>query len=484
MTRNPFSKSVAIVLTLLMLQPVILSAAATAPQLPDPGRTGLTREQQIQIGQQARLEVYKQMPALPDSNPVSRYVQQLGKKLERVIPPDRSWPYEFHVVQAADINAFALPGGPIFVNLGTIQAADNEAELAGVMAHEMSHIYMQHSAKQAPKAAWAGIIAGLAGAVLGGSTAGNLARLGIQFGAGSLLMKYSRKDEAQADAVGAIIMYNADYNPKSLSDFFAKLEQRYGKGGPQFLSDHPNPGNREAAIQQEIQNWPRKNYFNSNATFLQVKQETKGIKAYTAQEISQGAQQHLWEQHNRQNGSMPAGAATTSGGSNGNGTISNVSAGQVNPSGQFREYQGPGFTISYPDNWPVSTDNSSVTIAPQGGASGGSVAYGVIISAIRPTNGSDINQATEDLIAGLIQSNSGMRRIGTTQDIRVNGMAGRSAELEGNSPIQGQKERDWVVTVPGQNGSILYLVSVAPENEFVRLRPTFEKMLRSLKTST
>ncbi len=484
MTRNPYSKALAIVLSLLMLQPVVLGAAKGAPQLPDPGRTGLNRDQQIQLGLQARSEVYKQMPVLPDSNPVSRYVQQLGRKLAREIPSDRSWPYEFHVVQAADINAFALPGGPIFVNLGTIQAADNEAELAGVMSHEMSHIYMQHSAKQAPKAAWAGIIAGLAGAVLGNSTAGSLARVGIQFGAGTMLMKYSRKDEAQADAVGAIIMYNAGYNPKSLSDFFAKLEQRYGAGGPQFLSDHPNPGNRELAIQKEIQNWPSKNYLNSNATFLQVKQETKGIKAYTAQEISQGAQQHLWEQHNRQNGSMPPGVATSSGNDNGNGTISNASVGQVNPSGQFREYQGPGFSISYPDNWQVSSDNSSVTIAPNGGASGGNVAYGVITSAVRPANGSDINQATEDLLAGLIQSNAGMRRIGSTQDIRVNGMSGRSAELEGNSPIQGQKERDWVVTVPGQNGSIQYLVFVAPENEFGRLRPTFETMLRSLKTSS
>src|SRR5258708_17139218 len=331
MTRNPYSKALAIVLSLLMLQPVVLGAAKGAPQLPDPGRTGLNRDQQIQLGLQARSEVYKQMPVLPDSNPVSRYVQQLGRKLAREIPSDRSWPYEFHVVQAADIHAFALPGGQIFVNLGTIQAADNEAELAGVMSHEMSHIYMQHSAKQAPKAAWAGIIAGLAGAVLGNSTAGSLARVGIQFGAGTLLMKYSRKDEAQADAVGAIIMYNADYNPKALSDFFAKLEQRYGKGGPQFLSDHPNPGNREAAIQQEIQNWPRKNYLNSNATFLQVNQEPKGIKAYTAQEISQGAQQHLWEQHNRHNGSIPTGPATTSGGSNPHGTISTVSPAHVNP---------------------------------------------------------------------------------------------------------------------------------------------------------
>jgi predicted Zn-dependent protease len=146
------------------------------------------------------------------------------------------------------------------VNIGTITAAENEAQLAGVLAHEMSHVYMQHSAKQAPKATVAQIIAGLAGAVLPQSGLGSLARMGIQIGAGGVLMKYSRGDEAQADAVGAIIMYKAGYNPQAMADFFETLQKKYGAGGPQLLSDHPNPGNRTAAVQKEIQNWPRKNY--------------------------------------------------------------------------------------------------------------------------------------------------------------------------------------------------------------------------------
>ena len=206
-----------------------------------------------------------------------------------MIPADRTWPYQFHVIPASDINAFALPGGPIFVNLGTIQAADNEAELAGVLAHEMSHVYMQHSAKQAPKSTVAQIIAGLAGAVLPQSGLGNLARMGIQFGAGTMLMKYSRADEAQADSTGAIIMYRAGYNPKAMADFFQKLEQKYGKGGPQMLSDHPNPGNRQQAIQQEVRNWPPKNYITNSADFPQVKQDAMKVKAYSAQEIANGA---------------------------------------------------------------------------------------------------------------------------------------------------------------------------------------------------
>src|SRR5205823_10904955 len=152
----------------------------------NPGSVSMSREDQEKLGLQAAAEVYKQMPVLPDSNPVSQYVQQLGKKLERVIPQQYSWPYQFHVVQQKEINAFALPGGPIFVNVGTITAADNEAQLAGVIAHEMSHVYMQHSAKQAPKQEWASVLGALGG-LLGGA-AGDLAQMGIQLGAGTLLM--------------------------------------------------------------------------------------------------------------------------------------------------------------------------------------------------------------------------------------------------------------------------------------------------------
>src|ERR1700756_1902686 len=230
-SRKFSTRALALALTVLLAQPFTLMAEAGQPALPDPGSPGMTKEQQEKLGLQAMGEVYKQMPVLPDSSPETQYIQRLGRKLAGVIPPDKSWPYQFHVIPAADINAFALPGGPIFVNLGTITAADNESELAGVLAHEMSHVYMQHSAKQAPKATVAQIIAGLAGAVLPQSGLGSLGRMGIQIGAGTLLMKYSRKDEAQADAVGAIIMYRAGYNPKAMADFFQKLEQKYGSGG-------------------------------------------------------------------------------------------------------------------------------------------------------------------------------------------------------------------------------------------------------------
>src|SRR5262249_11005765 len=197
--------------------------------------------------------------------------------------------------------------GPIFINIGTITAADNEAELAGVMAHEMSHVYMQHSAKAASKDQWTQGIAGVLGSILGNSTAGNLARMGVNLGAGAILLKYSRSDEAQADAVGAIIMYKAGYQPKAQADFFPKLGQMGGSGGPQFLSDHPNPGNREASVSREIANWPPKNFQTNSQQFVATHQQAGSVKAYTAQEVANGAKNGTWAKQNKRNGAVPAG---------------------------------------------------------------------------------------------------------------------------------------------------------------------------------
>jgi beta-barrel assembly-enhancing protease len=488
MKRPAFTKQLLAVFLICVMAVPLWPATTQGPQLPDPGTTGMTKEQQIQLGLKAMAEVYKQMPVLPDSNPVTQYVQQLGKKLETVIPPQYSWPYQFHVIQQKEINAFALPGGPIFINIGTIQAADNEAELAGVMAHEMSHVYMQHSAKQAPKAEWANIIGALGG-LFGGSTAGTLARLGIQLGAGSLLLRYSRKDEAQADAVGAIIMYKAGFNPEAMADFFEKLEKQGGGGGPQFLSDHPNPGNRRQAIQREIRDWPPKRYLTTSDAFLRVKQEASNTKSYTAQQIADGAKSGQWAQQNRQSGAIPPNLPVSdnqgTGGAPAPATMQNVSYSQIRPSGNFKRYDHQVFSILYPDNWQVKSDQSTVTIAPPAAVTQGAVAYGVVIGGAQDQNASSLDQATQDLVQNLEQSNPGLRASGNAQPINVNGVEGRSVTLTGNSPIQENgrplPERDWLVTVPRPQSGLLYLVFIAPEKYFEQLRPTYQRMLDSLQ---
>jgi Zn-dependent protease with chaperone function len=488
----------ALVLALLLAQPLALMAQAqggSSPQLPNPGTTGMNRQQQQQLGLQAMGEVYKQMPVLPDSSPETQYIQHLGKKLAGVIPADKSWPYQFHVIPAADINAFALPGGPIFVNIGTITAADNEAQLAGVLAHEMSHVYMQHSAKQAPKATWAQIIAGLGGAVLPQSGLGNLARMGIQFGAGTMLMKYSRGDEAQADSTGAIIMYRAGYNPQAMADFFETLQKKYGAGGPQLLSDHPNPGNRTAAVQNEIRNWPRKNYVSNSPEFASTKQDASRVKAYSAQEIANGAKSGQWEQQNRKNNVVPAsGAASSSQGSgagsgsgSGSGTgeeATDVAFKQIKPSGNFAQHEGQGYTVSYPDNWKVNGDQNTTIIAPPSGSSDTGIAYGVVLGTRPESGGSSLDDATRQLAEGLAQDNPGMKVSGEPKNIDVNGTQGRSLELLGNSPLQlnGKPlpERDLLVAVPRAQGGLVYLVFISTDRDYNQLHPTYQKMLDSL----
>src|SRR3954471_6026987 len=110
-----------------------ICAQSAGPVFPNPGKTSMSRENQQALGMEVAGQVYQQMPVLPDSSPETQYVRQLGQKLVATIPKEYSWPFEFHVIPEKQINAFAVPGGQMFINLGTITAASNEAELAGVM---------------------------------------------------------------------------------------------------------------------------------------------------------------------------------------------------------------------------------------------------------------------------------------------------------------------------------------------------------------
>src|SRR5258708_5161118 len=408
MNRTPLTRAVALILICALTSPAWAVTPST-PQMPNPGKVRMSREDQQKLGFQAMGEVYKQMPVLPDSSPLTQYVQKLGAKLVKQIPQQYSWPYEFHVIAQKEINAFALPGGPMFINIGTIAAAQNEAQLAGVMAHEMSHVYMQHSAKQATstKRTIAEII-GAAGGILGGSALGNLARAGIQFGAGTMLLSYSREDEAQADAVGAIILYKAGYNPIELANFFEILNKQ-GGSPPQFLSDHPAPGNRANAIAKEIKPWPAQKYAGNSQSFLTANKQAGGAKTYTSQEIADGAKQGRWARENIQSGAVPeglkqtvaAGATPAAGSASGTTqtteTISNVTLEQVRPTSDFTQIKGNAFIISHPSNWTETAGQNSLTIAPKAGVGQNSIAYGVVVSTVQDTNANSLDQATQDL---------------------------------------------------------------------------------------
>ena len=467
-------------------------AQASVPELPDPGNTRISREQQQQLGFQAAAEVYKQIPVLPDNSSETQYVRQLGQRLVATIPPEHSWPFEFHVVAQKEINAFALPGGEMFVNVGTITAAANEAQLAGVMAHEMSHVYMQHSAKQMEKAQLTQGLAGLAGAIFGnkGGTLGSLAQAGVQVGAGMVMLKYSRGDEAQADEVGALILYRAGYNPQAMADFFKTLETQ-GGSGPQFLSDHPNPGNREAAIEKEIQGWPPKKYQTASSAFTKVHQHASGVKTYTADEIAKGAKTGQWDALNKQNGAVlksAAGAAppeTTSAKSS-NTTGNPASSNDVMPGSRLLTVDLGPMRIARPENWDViaaQQQGQSITIAPRSGIVSNGIGYGVVINGAFFKGKATIDEMTAEIVRSL-QSGSDLQVVGKATPIEVAGVGGRSVTMQSTSPFpdargQSQNERDWLVTLPRPDGSAVFLVFVAPESEYEHLSPTFDRMLKS-----
>jgi Zn-dependent protease with chaperone function len=452
----------------------VLTLAIAAPQLvearfqPTTGRDSFTEEQEIQLGREAAADTYKKYPVLPDSDPLSRYVQQLGMRLV-AHSPGYKWPYSFHVVNQKEINAFALPGGPLFVNVGTIQAANNEAQLAGVMAHEMSHVIQRHATRAYTRQQPYAIGAGILGAILGsrGGALASLARLGTEFAVGSYFLKNSRDSEREADLLGADIMYDSGYDPRQLAAFFETIEAQGGQRTVQFFSDHPDPGNREAYIGDEARSLPAKSFTRDSTDFQNAKRRANGMRPLTAQQIAQGYH------------------GTNS--PNGNGTVGQVSRADVMPSGNFSTFRHEAYTINYPDNWQVMGSNtSSATIAPRAGVSQNAIAYGAIIDGFQPQNSSTLDDATNELVQRLRQGNPDMRAVGNMQSIRINGVAGRSLDLVTTSEIrdsQGrtQREHDWLVTLPYSNNAIVYVVFIAPEQDFDALRSqAFEPMLSSL----
>src|SRR5258708_7549017 len=456
--RVPSRKGVAILLILILAAPLQLFARYQ----PTRGANAFSRDQELQAGQEASADVLKKMPMLPEDDPVTQYVQRLGAQLTAHAPGD-PWPYHFRVVNQKEINAFALPGGPIFINMGTIQAADNEAQLAGVMAHEISHVVQRHATRAATKQMKVQMPLQILGALLGRSSLGQLAAAGISFGAGSYFMKNSRQNESEADLIGTDILYDSGYNPQAMADFFAKLEKEAGAKGPQFFSDHPNPGNRAGAVEHEVRSLPAKSYRSASPEFAQIKQRVSGLKPLTAQEIAAQQQQQTQSAKDR----LPAAEY---------------------PSHDTQSFSHDLFQISYPKNWQVFGDRTStVNIAPPIRLSDNSIPYGVLISDYQPEDkNATIDQSTHALLNTLRQSNQDMKQVGNDENIRVAGFAGKSVDLIATSPVQdanghAQRERDWLVTVPGRQGNLIYLVFIAPDADFNTLRPTFDQMLRSLR---
>jgi len=425
-------------------------------------------QEDVKAGREAAQEVQEQLPLLRD-NAINNYVERVGARLVESIPSEFRHPqfrYSFDVVNVSDINAFALPGGPMFVNRGMIEAARNEGEMAGVMAHEISHVALRHGTAQAGKATpyqVGSILGQIAGAVIGG-VAGQAISLGSQFGFGTAFLKYGREYERQADLLGAQIMARAGYDPRDMAGMFQTIQAKSGNGGPEWMSSHPNPSNRYQAITQEAAQLRVSNPIRNTQEFTQAKSRLQRMApAPTTEQVA------------RQGGRRTSSRQPV------DDRIGDVDA----PSGRYQTFSGGNlFRISVPSNWRELQGNNSVTFAPDGGYGdyrGQSVFTHGLQVGVEGSNARNLRTATNQLVQSLAQSNPQLRQSGTYSNVTIGGRDGLATVLTNVSDVTGQPERIALYTTQMKDGGLFFVVGVAPANEFSTYRQVFNRSVQSLQ---
>lgn len=417
-------------------------------------------QQDVEIGKRAAAAVPRQYPLLNDKR-VDDYLQEVGMRLVAHVPKGTfPYPYKYRCVNTEQINAFALPGGFIYVNRGVIENADNEAQLAGVMAHETAHVVLRHGTAQATKSAGAQVALGIVGALVGGNFAASLITQIFSSAAVPLVfLKMSRTDESQADILGTQILHDAGYDPEGMGDFFKKLDSTAQP--PQFFSDHPNPANRIQRIDEEVDRLgrPLQNATHDTTEFDSIKRYVKSLppppklQPGDSREAARGAPE--------------------------------------TPSRNYATYSGKQFTVVYPDNWqPQAQSNGGVFLSPPGGVvqpvrGDSGIAYGVVVNTFaaaqvnsRPPS---LDDATQQIIAILKKSNPHMKVMRQGKDENLGGSSALSTYLQNDSPIGG-READWLVTTLRPDG-LFYILGIVPQKEYDAYASAFRAIVHSVKFS-
>lgn len=454
---------------ILVTTPLLAQTKITAPS------NRYSVQDDVRLGQEAAAEVNRQMPLLPRNSDPAVYVSRVGQRLVRAIPSEFQHPqfrYQFSVVNASDINAFALPGGPLYFNRGMIEAASNEGEMAGVMAHEISHVALRHGTAQASRAQRFQLGA-LAGAILGsivGGGWGGLIQQGTQTGLGVYFLRYSREYETQADILGAQIMARAGYDPRDLANMFRTIEAQ-GRRAPEWLSSHPNPGNRYERINQEGAMLRVVNPTRQTAEFTRIQAQLRQMPpAPTTAEIAR-ARQRLE--------ASPAAANPQN--------VALARDGIQLPSSRMRNYTGSEvFRAQVPENWYELRGNNAVTFAPD--RAFGSVQDQLIIThgaqlGVIPSQSRDLRLASDRFLASVLQTNPHLRRQGAYRRSTIDRQPALISVLSGRSDITGQTEVVNVHTRLLESGELFYLITVAPGADQRRYRNAFNAMLRSITIS-
>jgi hypothetical protein len=456
MNVGPRSVRLEVALVLILLSSALVPAQETVIT-PPPNKYSVSED--VKLGREAAAQVEKQLPILHDDG-VTSYVETIGLRLVQAIPPDLQHPefeYTFKVVNVKEINAFALPGGPMFVNRGMIEAAHDEGEIAGVMAHELSHVVLRHGTAQQSKAAKYSV-GETAGAVLGAIIGGGLGRVvaqGTQLGIGATFLRFSRDYEKQADIEGSHIMARAGYNPRDMANVFQTIEQQGGPGGPQWLSDHPNPGNRSEYILKEADQLTVDNPIRETPEFARVRDRLKSLApAPSTAEATRNA--------------------STAGGD------APLPGGRVEPpSSEYRTYtEGRLFQVSIPANWRELARGSSITFAPQGAYGRGGFSHGIEFAVSR-NDTHDLQTATDDVINALARENPNLSRRSRYESITVDGRSGLETTLSNRAGNGSESVVLFTALLP--NGNLFYAVGVAPASVFGDYQPTFRRIVDSVR---
>jgi Zn-dependent protease with chaperone function len=450
----------------------VLSLAATVAfgqteiKLP---KNKYTPEQDVELGMKAAAEVRKEYPIIQDEA-IASYLTRLGDRLVAAAPSELKQPvykYSFTPVNLKEINAFALPGGPMFVHRGMFDAAKSEGEVAGVMAHELSHVLLRHGTANASKAQnpWLqlGQIAGIVGGAVVGGGAGSAIMQGSQFGLGTLLLRYSRDFEKQADLLGSQIMARAGYDPRELAHMFETIERESkGESSPQWMSSHPNPGNRTAYI-------------------------TKEAEALT---IAKAADTSQFEGIKTKFAALPPAKSTgdlAKRGESGEQTPRSVGTpGQPvpSPSGQYRNINGGGvFRASVPSNWTGLSSSSSIKVVPQnayGDLNGQTVFTHGVEFGVAKAASRDLQEATSAWLNAVGRENPNLRRAGEQRVVRLAQRTALATPLVNPSPLGGMEVIN-VYTAFLSDGNLFYYLTLVPENEAPAYEAAFRQVGQSIR---
>ena len=446
---------------LLVLAGLVASPAWAQRTTLKPGMNLFSPAQDVELGRQVSANAEQQLQLLDDRK-VDDYLSALGRRLAASAPGER-YPYQFKAVNDLTLNAFALPGGFLYINRGIIQSADNEAQLASVMAHEIAHAALRHGTNQASKAYIAQMPLAVIGGLGGESVARVLGRIGGGIAANSILLKYSRDAERQADLMGVQILYDSGYDPRAMTQFFEKLEAQGGNRGPQWLSSHPNTENRIRDINGEIDRLggPPAGARTDSPAFRSIRRyvaplpKPKEVPKETA------------------SGKAPAGTPA-------------AGPRPAEPSAQLRAFESEYLRVSYPDNWKERRGPDIAWLAPDGGivaaGQGDAIAFGVVLGRFTPqparSGRPELKDATEQLIASYRRGNPNLAVVQASREIRLGGQRALSTQLRNDSAVGGT-EVNWLFTVLRPEGMI-YVVCVVPDRDFADYRQAFESVLKSV----